>query len=208
MDELQLAVLDIPHGSRANLELADPGLVEFYQDLSNRIYRFYGEVTEEFLELGRYIIEWNREDKGIDVEKRKPIKIMIYSPGGDLSVFFSLRQIIKMSKTPIIGVNMGEAASAAGLLYLSCPMRIAIPHAKLLLHYGQIAMSLNGKDAIEQLKSYDKELENMVEIIMKGSNLSADFIKDHLHQDWHISTSKQIEYGMTDHTISDIEELF
>ena len=208
MDELQLAVLGVSSGSAANLQLADPGLVEFYQDTENRIYRFYGEVGESFLELARLIVEWNREDKDIPIEDRKPIKIMIYSPGGDLTVFRSLREIIQMSKTPVIGINMGEAASAAGLLYLSCPFRIAIPHAKLLLHYGQISMSMNGKDAIETLKSYDKELNDLVSIIAEGSNLDEEFIKEHLHQDWIIGTTKQLEYGMTDHLVTDIDELF
>lgn len=208
MEGIELAVLGVGGSSAANLQLADPGLVEFYQDTSNRIYRFYGEVGEDFLELARLIIEWNREDKDKPVEDRQPIKIMIYSPGGDLTVFRTLREVIMMSKTPVIGINMGEAASAAGLLYLSCPFRIAIPHAKLLLHYGQISMSMSGKDAIETLKSYDKELHDIVDIITEASNLEPDFVEEHLHQDWIIGTTKQLEYGMTDHTISNIEELF
>lgn len=209
MEEMSIALLGGLDGeSPANYQLADPDLLEFYQDTENRIYRLYGEVCESMLELARLIIEWNREDKDIPIDERKPIKIMIFSPGGDLNVFRTLRAVVQLSKTPVWGINMGEADSAAALLFLSCPFRIALPGAKLLLHYGSISLSMGGKDAVETLRSYEKELDEIVEVIQEASGLEEEFIKENLHNDWIIPISKQLEYNMTDHTVKDIDELF
>ena len=47
----------------ANLSLADPCLVNFYEDINNRIYWLTEEIGEETLDLVQYITRWNREDK-------------------------------------------------------------------------------------------------------------------------------------------------
>ena len=60
-------VLPSMHDS-ANLQLADPSLVNFYADINNRVYWLTEEIGEETLDLVQYITRWNREDKGIPVE--------------------------------------------------------------------------------------------------------------------------------------------
>lgn len=61
----------------ANLQLADPSLVNFYSDLGNRIYWLNDEINNCTFDLVQYITRWNREDKGNPVEERKPIRIII-----------------------------------------------------------------------------------------------------------------------------------
>ena len=91
----------------ANLQLADPSLVNFYNDLEDRTYWLNDEISNYTLDLVQYILRWNREDRGIPVEDRKPIRIIIDCPGGYLSVSETVSNIIKMSKTPIYGIALG-----------------------------------------------------------------------------------------------------
>ena len=102
-----------------NLQLPDPELRNFYIDLDNRTFWLDDEVTPFLLELTRYIIYWNKEDKEVPIEQRKPIRILIFSPGGDLETYRSISDIIQLSKTPIVGINMGVAYSAAAMIFLS-----------------------------------------------------------------------------------------
>ena len=61
----------------ANQSLPDPELRNFYLDLENRTFWLDNEVTPYLLELARYIVRWNREDKRTPIKKRKPIRIFI-----------------------------------------------------------------------------------------------------------------------------------
>ena len=69
-----------------DLQLPAPELITFYKNLEHRTLWLDSEVDDFYLEYGRYIIEFNREDKGIPVEERQPIKLMIMSPGGLLYI--------------------------------------------------------------------------------------------------------------------------
>ena len=66
----------------ANWQLADPSLVNFYSDLENRTYWLSDEINNYTFDLIQYIIRWNREDKDIPADRRKPIRIIIDCPGG------------------------------------------------------------------------------------------------------------------------------
>lgn len=101
--ELMLPVMD----NSANLQLADPSLVNLYHDIANRTYWLNDEINNYTFDLAQYIIRWNREDKGIDPMNRKPIRIIIDCGGGYLSVSETLSNLIKMSKTPVIGIALG-----------------------------------------------------------------------------------------------------
>mgnify|MGYP002508423245 FL=1 len=120
----------------ANQSLPDPELRNFYLDLENRTFWLDNEVTPYLLELARYIVRWNREDKRAPIKKRKPIRIFIFSPGGDLETYRSIADVIRLSKTPVIGINMGVAYSAAAMIFLSCHYRLMLPSASVLFHKG------------------------------------------------------------------------
>ena len=83
-----------------NMQLPSPELLTFYKNLSERVLWLDSTVDDYFLEFSRKIIEWNRQDKGKSISDRKPIKLMIYSYGGDLDINNSLVDIIKLSNTP------------------------------------------------------------------------------------------------------------
>ena len=74
-EELEITLPMLPE--TANLQLADPSLVNFYSDLENRVYWLNDEINNYTFDLVQYIIRWNREDKNIPVEQRKPIRIII-----------------------------------------------------------------------------------------------------------------------------------
>lgn len=73
-----------------NMNLPDPALVTYYRNLDNRVIWLDTDVDNFTLEFSRMIMLWNFEDKGIEPEKRKPIKLCIASYGGDLDINNSL----------------------------------------------------------------------------------------------------------------------
>ena len=105
-----------------NLKLPDPSLKQFYEDLDERIIWIDDEITEgNTIPVTKAILRWNKEDKDIPIEERKPIKILIFSPGGDLYTTLALVDIMLLSKTPVYTYNMGIAMSG-GLLLICSPL--------------------------------------------------------------------------------------
>lgn len=115
MDKLIVPIPEI-----ANHQLPDASLLQFYNDLENRIYWIDDEINTYSYDLIQYILKWNREDKDIPISERKPIRLIFCSPGGDLDVEEAIVSMINLSKTPIYGIAISCVASAASLIYLSC----------------------------------------------------------------------------------------
>ena len=66
------------------MQLPDPYLVNYWRLADNRIYYINDEINEETLEIQKDIITINIEDRDKKVEDRKPIIILINSPGGGI----------------------------------------------------------------------------------------------------------------------------
>ena len=91
-------LVSIPE-STANLQLPDPALRQFYKDEQDRIFWVDSQIDENTLDLVKMIIQCNREDKGVPIHTRKPITIMIDSPGGSVDVLLAVIKAIDISKT-------------------------------------------------------------------------------------------------------------
>ena len=59
-------------GEQKAQTLADPSLVNYYNDLENRTYWLNDEINHFTFDLVQYILRWNKEDKGIPIEERIP----------------------------------------------------------------------------------------------------------------------------------------
>jgi ATP-dependent Clp protease, protease subunit len=98
----------------------------------------------------------------------KDINIYINSPGGDITALFAIYDTLQFVKNDIATICIGQAASAAAvLLAAGTPgKRLALPHARVLLHQpyggamGQVAdleiaakEILRMRDLLEQMLS-------------------------------------------------------
>ena len=191
----------------ANLQLADPSLVNFYLDLEHRIYWLNDEITDYTFDLVQYITRWNREDKDIPIQERKPIRIFIFSPGGDLETYRSVADVIQLSKTPVIGINMGIAYSAAAMIFLSCHTRLMLPSASVLFHKGSSQMAGGFNEVYAAMIEYQKQVEELSGIIEKNTTYSLEEIEENMSSDWYIRSTEALERGVCHKIIDDIEEI-
>ena len=203
MDEIY--VLPPMHES-ANLSLADPSLVNFYEDIKNRIYWLTGEIGEETLDLVQYIARWNREDKGIAPENRQPIRIIIDCGGGSLSVSETLSNIIKMSKTPVYSIALGFVASGASVVHLSCHKKYALPNTVFVLHKGSCnGVSGTYDEIVSFARDYEKQIEMLMEFYIENTKYTEEEIEENIQTDWYIRMDEAIEKGLVDGMITSID---
>ena len=191
----------------SNLQLPDPELRNYYVDLEDRVFWIDSEITPFLLELSRYILRWNKDDSKTPVEKRKPIRILIFSPGGDLETYRSVSDIIQLSKTPVIGINMGMAYSAAAMIFLSCHVRYMLPSASVLFHKGSSHMSGSFNEVCSAMYEYQQQVEELSHIIAQKTTYTIDEIEENMNGDWYIRAPEALEHGICHKVIEDIGEL-
>ena len=190
----------------ANLQLADPSLVNFYSDLENRTYWLSDEINHYTFDLVQYIIRWNREDKGIPIEERKPIRIIIDCGGGHLSVSETVSNVIKMSKTPVYGIALGYVASGATVIYLSCHKKYALPNSVFVLHKGGCSgVSGTYDEIVAFARDYEKQMETLIGFYIDNTGYTEEEIEENIQTDWYIRTKEALEKGIVDELIADID---
>lgn len=207
MDENTM-LLEIPT-ELENLKLPNPMLLDTYTDRKNRLIFIDYDIDDTLLrEVGRQIIEYNREDKGKSADERTPIVILINSGGGCLDSTYATIAIMETSKTPIITVNMNCAYSAAGLILMAGHKRYCMPRSQVLIHSGSAqGISGNYEDIQESTKSYKKMVEEMREFIISKTKIDKALMKKNQSRDWYLPTSEQIDLGVVDEIITNLDSI-
>lgn len=205
--ELTQDSIDALFGPEANLQLADPTLVQYYHDLANRSIWIDDEISESTLDIVSKIIRWNREDKGKPIEERKPIKLFFLSPGGNLEIEEVVVSVIRLSETPVWGIAMGMVASAASLIYLSCHKRLALPNAYLIIHQGSAQMGGNYDQMVAAMKDYEEQVERMTKFYIENTDYTEDEIRTNIKTDWYVRGDELLERKLITGWISSIDEL-
>ena len=193
----------------SNWQLADPSLVNFYHDLEHRVYWLNDEINNYTFDLIQYIIRWNREDRKLDPSKRKPIKIIINCQGGYLSVSEAVANVIKMSKTPVVGIALSQVASGASVIYLACHKKVALPNAVFVLHKGSCnGVSGTYDEIVAFAKDYEKQMETLIGFYIDNTGYTEEEIIENIQTDWYIRIKEAMEKGLVDEVVEDIDVFF
>lgn len=191
-----------------NYSLPDYHTLQKYEDMRDRVWWIEGEIFERSaLECARYIQRINREDDGIPVEQRKPIKLFIYSVGGDLVATFLLIDTILTSQTPVYTINAGEAMSAACLILICGQKRFAYEHSHSLIHTGHGGAQGDYEKIVAAMDDYKMLIENMRNIILSRTTITPALYNKKRAKDWYQSSADQVKYGIVDSVIMSQSEV-
>ena len=188
-----------------NLQLPDPSLLQFYKNYEDRIIWIDDEITTMTLEYAKMIMQWNFEDKknNIPITDRKPIRIIFFSPGGDLEVNNCLVDTIQLSKTPVVGINVGMAASSGCFIYLACHKRYTFPTAEFLLHKGAGQFSGNYNDVVAAILNYQRQIEELGSFVLSRTKIPKQVFDENFENDWYLSSKEAVQYGVADRIIKE-----
>lgn len=207
MNELNGILVGIPKET-ANMQLPDPDLRDFYRDEQDRIF-WLSEAVEDCAEdLIKLIMRCNKEDKGISVEERQPIKIFIDSPGGDVIFMNSIIKAIEISKTPVWTINYCTAYSAASLILAAGHKRYGLPGSHVLVHNGYCSYSGEASQVESTKKYFDKLNKVINEWFLSKTKIDPKAYKKKAISDWFMTAEESLENGIVDRIIEDFDEIF
>ena len=135
----------------------------------------------------------------------KDINIYINSPGGDITALFAIYDTMQFIKNDIATICLGQAASAAAVLLAAGTKgkRLALPHARVLLHqpWGQV-----GYGQVTDLELAAKEILRMrdllEQILAEHTGQTIEKIHTDTDRDFVIEAPAAVEYGIIDEVIS------
>lgn len=147
------------------------------------------------------IYQYNSEDNGVPVEKRKPILLYLSSNGGDIDAGFALIDAIQTSKTPVYTINTGYQYSMGFLIGLAGAKRFAMPNATFLMHDGSNFIWTSGSKAQDQAE-FNRRVEARVkQYILDHSQLTAKEYDKKQRVEWYLFANEAKEKGFVDQII-------
>jgi len=135
----------------------------------------------------------------------KDINIYINSPGGDITALFAIYDTMQFIKNDIATICLGQAASAAAVLLAAGTKgkRLALPHARILLHqpYGQV-----GYGQVTDLEIAAKEILRMrdllEQILSKHTGQTIERVHNDTDRDFVMEADEAKAYGVIDEVIT------
>ena len=97
-----------------------------------------------------------------------------------------------MSKTPVYTINLRDALSAAGYVFMSGHKRFTFPGATVLIHSGSIGYS-GDKDKVDAMrKHYDKIVKTLDDLVLSKTNIDAKTLRSKSEREWYLNTALPI----------------
>ncbi len=214
--EVNGMIKNLPENCRI---VATPDDYELFSDLNDR--RLY--LTQEIcaldasgmigdMSLCSYLIDtiigYNREDQGIEASLRKPIRLYINSPGGDINEGYSLISAIELSKTPVYTINMGVWYSMAFLIGITGHKRFALPYTTFLMHDGFNFVYDSGGKAQDKMK-FNMRFESEVgkPHVLRHSNLKESEYESLSRVEYYLLPKDAKERGFIDEIITSLDQI-
>ena len=135
----------------------------------------------------------------------KDINIYINSPGGDITALFAIYDTMQFIRNDIATICYGQAASAAAVLLAAGTKgkRLALPHARVLLHQPYGAM---GYAQVTDLELAAREIlrmrDLMEEMLSHHTGQPLERIHVDTDRDFVLEAEAALEYGIIDEVIT------
>ena len=135
----------------------------------------------------------------------KDISIYINSPGGDITALFAIYDTMRFIKNDIATICFGQAASAAAVLLAAGTKgkRLALPHARVLLHqpYGQTGYA-QAADLELAAREILRMRDLLEEILAEHTGQPVERVHRDTDRDFVMSAQEAKDYGILDEVIS------
>ena len=143
----------------------------------------------------------------------------MHLPGGDWEDCMAIYDTIQKSKSKIVMLAYGKVQSASSVILQAPNLRIIMPNANILIHYGSISLdSEHSKAAASSLRWNEKECDKMIDIFVdrcmqstlaQEKNWKRMMAKKHIQSqlasqcDWILTAQEALHYGFVDAIIGE-----
>nr|QFG71332.1 clp protease proteolytic subunit [Mammillaria huitzilopochtli] len=137
-------------------------------------------------------------------EDIRPFYLFINSPGGDVINGMAIDNVIQFTRSTVMTICLGIAASMASYILAggSQKKRVALPHARIMIHEPFIPLEHEEDDDVNQLYAEFEEVLIIRETLARGYSERTDkplwIIYQDMETDIYMSAKEAQAYGIVD----------
>lgn len=189
----------------------DNATFDDYLDIQNyqerKIY-IDEEITSYSVDSAcRAISRYNKEDKGIPTEERKPIMLYLNTVGGAADAGYQLIDLIQVSKTPVYAVNRGICYSMGFFIFITASKRFSYKNSSFLLHDGSRYAGDSASKTRDLMGFYDKIDERVKQTTLECTNITSEVYDEKSRVEWYMFADEAKSLGAVDYIIGEDCEL-
>ena len=122
-------------------------------------------------QFDKFVRFWNDIDEDILMTQREPIKLYIDYCGGSLSAALTIIDTIKLSRTPVYTINIGNVFKEAFYIYLAGLKRYSYPRASF--YYEKDLSFFNLGEAQSNYEDFIKDQQTELhDMLMEGTKIT------------------------------------
>lgn len=174
--------------------------------MEQRIVMLSGPVNSELAyRTNKSLLALEKQDS------KKPIYLMINSPGGEITSGFSIFDTARFIEPDVITIVTGLAASMGSLIALCAPKknRLAFPNAKFLIHQPLIGGTIQG--SASDLEIHAKDIiatrKKINELYAKETGKSYDVVEKATDRDYWMTAEEALSFGLVSKIIEGRSDL-
>lgn len=185
-------------------------------DIDNREIFLHSYFTEGDDESGidyRSAVNFEKNLRCLDSISNDPIIVHMHSPGGDWSDGLGIYDSVLKCSSPVGFLAYAKAESASGIIFQAADLRILMPNAYVLIHYGSLTLDGEHKAAMSNIQWNEKEAKKMLDIfadksanspMAKEKEWKKSAVKKHISaqlsnkSDWILTAEEAVYYGFAD----------
>ena len=133
----------------------------------------------------------------------RDISLYVNSPGGSAYAGMSIYDTMQLVKPDVrtICIGMGMSAAAMILSGGAAGKRLALPHAKIMIHQGSAGFRGTPADIQIQAREVLSLTRQMAEIIAQHARQPFDKVMQDIDRDRFMTPSEAVEYGLIDEIV-------
>lgn len=131
-------------------------------------------------------------------DPKKPIHLYINSPGGSVTAGMSIYDTMKFVSCPVHTLCLGQAASMGAFLLSSGDKRMALPHARVMIHQPLGGYQGQATDMQIHMEEMLRTKRLLNELLAKNTGKEFSQIEKDTDRDYFMSALEAKQYGLID----------
>jgi ATP-dependent Clp protease protease subunit len=142
-------------------------------------------------------------------DPRADIRLWINSPGGSVPAMLAIRDVMTLVPNDVSTLAMGIACSA-GQFLLSAGTRgkrLALPHARVLLHQGSAGIGGTAMDIAIQADDLRHTRDTVLRLISDDTGQDLETVERDSRRDRWFSAEEALGYGFVDRVVESMDDV-
>lgn len=166
--------------------------------LSERIILLTGEIDDNTAEtVVAQLLFLEAEDP------EKQISLYINSPGGSVTAGLAIYDTMRLVRSPVQTICIGQACSMGAVLLAGGDKRIALEHSRIMIHQPSGGFQGKTTDILITAKEIEKARITLSEILARHTGKTVDKVEEDIENDRFMSAQEALEYGIVDSVLTE-----